>query len=64
MAARMVPMFDQVFRNQNRVTLTAAAMRGLLAREDYKHVQPEMIAEHAVALADAALAKLGRTLSS
>lgn len=64
MVESMAPAFREVFRDQHRVTLAAAALRGLLAREDYKRGTLEMFAEQAVALADAVLAKLERRLQS
>jgi hypothetical protein len=58
--AALMPYFEVVYRKQNRVTLTAAALQGLIVRADYQSVHPETLAAHAIALADATLAKLER----
>jgi len=61
MMKQLGPAFAPVFRSQNRVTLAGAALRGLLAREDYRDSPPDTIAAHAVALADAVLRRLDRS---
>jgi hypothetical protein len=58
LTAQISEMFVPIFRQQHRVTLTAAALQGLIVRADYQAVHPDTIASHAVALADATLMRL------